>query len=49
MEVDSFLNKGYLLGLLMIFLGICIDVILYICFFMCVLNIGKVMMIDKDG
>lgn len=48
-EVDSFSNKGYLLGLLMIPLGICIDAISHTCFLMCALTTGKVMMIDKDG
>lgn len=48
-EVDSVSYKGYLLGLLMIPLGICIDAISHTCFLMCALNTGKVMMIDKDG
>lgn len=42
-----FFYVGDLLGLLMLLLGICIDVLLNI--LMCVLNINIVMMLDKDG
>lgn len=42
-----FFYVGDLLGVLMLLLGICIDVLLNI--LMCVLNINIVMMLDKDG